>query len=143
MGAGVIAYWPGITEEQLEGQPGFWNDCKAWGDFMAEREDEPEVKRVIMELGAEPILTYTTDGVEDEEVYWVTPRQLYDAAEQLERAIQSKQPGTERILAVYERNANSVDPVDAEFTRDLEDIKALANWAEQEGAQVVTLEVNW
>src|SRR6476661_1858531 len=104
---------------------------------MAERECEPEVKRVIAELGAEPILTFTTDGVEDEEVYWVTPRQLYDAAEKLERAIQSKQSGTERILAVYERNANSVDPVDEEFTQDLEDIKAIARWAEEEGARVM------
>jgi hypothetical protein len=143
MGASVIAFWPGITEEQIDGQPGFWNDCKAWGDFMAEREDEPEVKGIIVELGAGPILTFTTDGVSDDEVDWVTPRQLYDAAAHLEEAIRSKRPGTERVLAVYERNANSLDPVEEEFIRDLEDIKAIASWAEHEGAQVMTLEVNW
>ena len=143
MGASVIAYWPGITEEQIDGQPGFWNDCKAWGDFMAERENEPEVKRIIVELGAEAILTFTTDGVSDDEVDWVTPRQLYNAATQLEWAIRRKQPGIERVLAVYERNANRADPVEEEFIRDLEDIKAIASWAEQEGAEVMTLEVNW
>ena len=31
MGATVVAYWPDISEDQLESQPGFWNDCKAWG----------------------------------------------------------------------------------------------------------------
>ncbi len=43
MGASVIAYWPGITEEQFESQPGFDNDDRAWGNWMAEREDEPAV----------------------------------------------------------------------------------------------------
>jgi len=43
MGASVIAYWPGITEQQIEEQPGFYNDSKAWGNWMAEREEEPEV----------------------------------------------------------------------------------------------------
>jgi hypothetical protein len=143
MGASVIAYWPGITEEQIDEQPGFWNDCKAWGDFMAERENEPEVKRIIIELGVEPILTFTTEGVGDEQVYWVTPRQLYNAAEQLQEAILAKRPGTERVLAVYQRNANRVDPVEEEFARDLEDIKAIAGWAEEKGTPVMTLEVNW
>jgi hypothetical protein len=143
MGASVTAYWPGITREQIDDQPGFWNDCKAWGDFMAEREDDPEVRRIIVELGAEPILTFTTDGVSDEEVNWVTPRQLYTAAARLEEAIRSKRPGADRVLAVYGRNANAVDPVEEEFIRDLEDIKALASWAEQERAEVMTLEVNW
>src|SRR5215212_6072054 len=143
MGASVIAYWPGITEEQIDGQPGFWNDCKAWGDFMAERETDPDVLRIIGELGVAPLLTFTTDGMEDDEVAWVTPRQLYQAAEHLQEAIRAKQPGTERVLAVYARHANALAPVAEEFTQDLEDIKALARWAEDEGAPVMTLEVNW
>ena len=28
MGASVVAYWPGITDEQLESQPGTYNDDK-------------------------------------------------------------------------------------------------------------------
>src|SRR5215203_3222454 len=114
MGVSVTAYWPGITEEQFDSQPGFWNDDKAWGDFIAEREDEPDVKRILIELGAEPILTYTTDGVSDDEVYWVTPGQLYDASALLIEAVKSKQPGIERVLAVYERNANKLHPVEEE-----------------------------
>jgi hypothetical protein len=143
MGASVVAYWPGITGEQMDEQPGFWNDCKAWGDFMAEREDEPDVLRIIGELGAAPLLTVTTDGMEDDEVAWVTPRQLYQAAEHLQAAIRAQQPGTEHVLAVYARHANSINPVEEEFAQDLEDIKALAQWAEKEGAPRMTLAVNW
>ena len=75
MGASVIAYWPGIKEEQIDSQPGFYNDDKAWGDWMAEREDEPEVLNAIRRLGAEAILTHTTEGMEDEDVEWVSPKQ--------------------------------------------------------------------
>ena len=31
----------------------------------------------------------------------------------------------------------------AEFVQDLDDIEALANWAEEEGATRMTLEVTW
>jgi hypothetical protein len=143
MGASVIAYWPGITEEQLESQPGFYNDDKAWGDFMAERENEPEALEAIEKLNAAAILTYTTDGVADEDVDWVTPSELREAARKLREAVESKRPEASIILSVYERNANGVDPVADELTRDLNDIEAIANWAEAEGAELMTLEVNW
>lgn len=41
MGASVIAYWPGITKEQRDSSPDFWNDHKAYGNWMANREEEP------------------------------------------------------------------------------------------------------
>jgi hypothetical protein len=143
MGASVIVYWPGITEAQIESQPGFYNDDKAWGNWMAEREDEPEVLDAIKRLGADAILTYTTDGMEDEDVEWVSPKQLRDAARRLREAIKDKRPEAKAILETYQRNANGIDPVDKEFIRDLDDIEAIANWAEKEGAERMTLEVNW
>jgi hypothetical protein len=143
MGASVIAYWPGITEEQIDSQPGFYNDDKAWGNWMAEREDEPEVLNAIKRLGADAILTYTTDGMEDEDVEWVSPKRLRDAARRLREAIKDKRPEAKIILEVYERNANGSDPVDKEFLQDLDDIEAIANWAEEEGAERMTLAVNW
>jgi hypothetical protein len=38
MGATVVGYWRGITDEQLDSQPGFWDDCQAFANWMAERE---------------------------------------------------------------------------------------------------------
>jgi hypothetical protein len=143
MGASVLAYWPGITAQQLESQPGFFNDDKAWGNWMAEREEDPAVSAAIRKLKAEALLTIKTDGWEDDEVSWVSPQQLRDAARRLREAIQSGAPETRTILASYERNANRVDSVTEEFMRDLADIEALTRWAEAQGATRMTLEVNW
>mgnify|MGYP000368440525 CR=1 FL=1 len=143
MGASINAYWSGITEEQLESQPGFYNDDKAWGDFMAEREGEPEVLEAIRKLNAAALLTHTTDGMTDEEVMWVSPSELRNAAKNLREAIQAGRPETKVILETYERNANDVDPIADELIQDLNDIEAIADWAESEGAKQMTLEVNW
>ena len=143
MGASVIVYWPGMTDEQLESQPGFYNDDKAWGNWMAEIEEEPAVTAAIKTLDAEAILTVKTDGWEDEDVMWVSPRQLRDAAMKLREAVLTGSPDGRIILETYERNANRIDPVAEEFVRDLDDIIAMTHWAEAEGASKITLEVNW
>lgn len=143
MGAAVIAYWPGITEEQVDAQPGFYNDDRAWGNWMAERDGDPAVSDAIRRLDAEAILTVKTDGWDDDDVIWVRPQELRDAARRLREAVRAGSPEARLILASYERNANRVDPVAEEFIRDLDDIQALTRWAEAEGATRMTLEVNW
>jgi len=143
MGASVNAYWPGITEDQIESQPGFYNDCKAWGDWMAEREGEPAAKLALHSLGVEALLSHTTRGMKEREVQWVSPQQLAAAAGALIEAVKSGSSETKIILETYGRNANHSAPLDEEFIRDLDDVKAIAKWAEQEGAARITLEVNW
>ena len=143
MGASVIAYWPGITGQQLDAQPGFFNDDKAWGNWMAEREDDSLVLTAIRKLKAEAVLTIKTDGWEDADVTWASPQQLREAVTRLREAIQSGTSEARTILASYERNANRFDPVADEFLRDLEDIDVLTRWAEAEGATRMTLKVNW
>jgi hypothetical protein len=69
MGATVIAYWPGITEAQLDTQPGFYNDDRAWGNFMAELENTTATCNA-----AEALLTYKSDGMDDDDVTWVSPQ---------------------------------------------------------------------
>lgn len=143
MGASVVACWPGITEEQVESQPSFYNDCNAWGSWMAEREEDPDALDAVKRLRAEAVLTYKTDGMEDEDVGWVSPLQLRDAATRLREAVRVGAPDGEIVLKSYERNANGIAPIAEELIRDLDDIIALASWAENEGAEKVTLEVNW
>ncbi len=143
MGASVIVYWPGITAEQIDSQPGFSNDDKAWGNWMVERDDGGTVIAAIRKLKAEAILTCKTDGWEDDDVSWVSPQQLRDAVIGLREAIQSGTSEARIILASYERNANRIQPVAEEFLRDLQDIEALTRWAEAQGATRMTLEVNW
>lgn len=143
MGASVNAYWPGATEEQLVSGPPFFNDCKAWGNWMAEREGVPAVSDALRRLGAEALLSYKTEGMEDEDVDWVSPRQLREAALRLREGVLADSPETAVILETYARSSNNIYPVAEEFVRDLDDIVATAEWAEREGAEVMTLEVNW
>jgi hypothetical protein len=143
MGASVIAYWPGITDEQIDSQPDFYNDNKPFGDWMANREEDPAVLDAIRKLNAEAILSYKTDGWDDDDVDWVSPAQLRDAATKLREAVQAGLPETQIILKAYEPSANRVDPIATEFIQDLDDIINITNWAEGEGATKMTLEVNW
>jgi hypothetical protein len=143
MGASIMAYWPGITAEQFESQPGFRNDDRAWGNWMAEREGEPAVYDAIKTLQAEAILTVKTDGWDDADVSWVSPQQLRDAATKLREAVRAGSPETGIILETYARHANRIDPVSEEFIRDLDDISAITRWAEEEGTTRMTLKVNW
>lgn len=153
MGATVIGYWPGITEEQIDSQPDFSID-KAWGNWMAVREEEPAVYEAIGKLGAEAILTFKTDGWDDEDVNWVSPEQLRDAATKLREAVQAGSPETQVILETYDRarrpsgrrsqrDAYDYPPVAEDFIIELDDIINITRWAEKEGATKITLEVNW
>lgn len=143
MGVSIQAYWPGITEDQLDSQPGFSNDDHAWGSFMAERELEETVLAAFRRLSAQALLTSTTDGLDDGEVDWVTPQQLIAAARVMRKAVAAKEPNAMAILEVYARNANDIDPIEDEFSQDLLDIEKIAEWAEKNGASRMTLAVNW
>jgi len=144
MGATVSAYWPGITEEQLESQPGFYNDDKPWGDWMAIREEVPDALAAIKGLGAEAILSFKTDGWDDEDVQWVTPQQMRDAAATIRETVAARRPEAEAILESYRRTGYVTDePLADQFIRDLDDVIAITQWAEEEGASKMTLEVNW
>jgi hypothetical protein len=146
MGASVNTYWPGIeeelTEEQLDSRPGFYSE-KAWGDWIPAREYEPRTIEAIRKLKADDILTFTTDGVKDEDVEWVTPRELREAAQELVEAIRAGLAETEIILESYKRASKWVDSAKEDFLRNLEDIEAITLWAEDMGAVKMTLEVNW
>jgi hypothetical protein len=110
---------------------------------MAEREESPETLEAIERLNAEAIRSFITNGLSDDEVEWVTPRELREAAIRLREAIEAGRPETKVILESYQRNANGADALVDEFIRDLNDIVEIANWAEEEGTDQMTLEVNW
>jgi hypothetical protein len=139
----VTAYWPGITEEQLVEEPGLSDDGHNWGQWMAEREDKPDVLRAVVELGGPALLTTMTDGWEDDDVTWATPQALREAALRLAQAVRENRPGVARILEVYGRHAGGTTPLAEQFLTDLNEIAALATWAEAQGTDRMTLSVNF
>jgi hypothetical protein len=143
VGAVVNAYWPGITEDQLDSQPDFYNDSKPWGDWMAVREETPGTMDAIRNLGAEAILSLKTDGWDDDDVNWVTPAQMRAAATKLREAVATGLPETKPILEAYSPSAPPDESLADSFIRDLDDVIALTEFAEAEGASQMTLEVNW
>jgi hypothetical protein len=132
-----------MREEQLESQPGFFNDCKAWGDWMANRYDDPAVVEALKALDVAALLSHRTEGMDDAEVDWVTPNELAAAAQRLGALVRAGDSRTERIVASYALSANDVDPVEDEFARDLEDVAQIAEFAKSEGVERMTLDVNW
>ena len=143
MGASVCGYWPGITEDQRDSMPGFWNDDRAFGNWMANRHDQPEVLAMVKSLGCAAVLTYTTEGLADDDVDWVTPTDLKAAALALRELVERQDPRTRVIVDSYAKDANRIDPVHGELARDLADVATIAEYAAGEGATRMTLEVNW
>ncbi|MFN5944388.1 MAG: hypothetical protein ACK5ZG_13380 [Phycisphaerae bacterium] len=143
MGASVVGYWPGITEEQLADQPGFYNDCKAWGEWMAVRYDHPHIVALHRSLGLEPLLSHTTEGMKPSDVDWVEPHVLLSAANQLRELILAHDPRVKPLVQVYAQCANGFDDVEQEFAQDLADVAAIAEFVMSCGVAKMTLEVNW
>jgi hypothetical protein len=143
MSTTVTAYWPGITKAQLDDEPSLSDDGHNWGQWMAEREDQPDVLRAVAELGGTALLTTMTDGWEDDDVEWATPQELRAAALRLGQAVRDNRPGIARILETYGRHADDTTPIAEQFLTDLAEIAALATWAESYGTDRITLSVNF
>lgn len=143
MGASVSGYWPGITDSPYDQQPGFQNDCKAWGDWVAEREEHPEVLDALEDLGVAAVGTFTTEEMDDDEVDWVTPQELEDAALRLRELVLAQDPSVHLILETYAISANKYLPIHLELAQDLADVASIARHAKQLRVPEMTLEVNW
>jgi len=131
-------------DEQRDSLTGFDNDCKAWGDWMAERYNHPDVLETMKRLGVGALLSHITDGVEEEEVDWVSPDELMKAAENLRELVLAKDPRVKRVVESYGLcNPPGMNPVYEEFAQDLADVRLIAKFSKEMGVPKMTLEVNW
>ncbi len=143
MGASVIGYCKNMTDDLLENQPGFQNDCKAWGDWMAERENQEDVLELLSKLGFKALLTFMTDGIEEEEVDWVKPQDLSSAARKLRELVLNEDPQVTRIVETWAPGALGEISLHEEFAQDLADVANIADFFQKNGIEEMTLEVNW
>jgi hypothetical protein len=110
---------------------------------MAERYNHPDVIDSMKHLGVGALLSYITDGVGEDEVDWVSPDDLMNAADRLRELVLAQDPRVKRIVETYGLSANGVDPVHEEFAQDLADVRLIAHFSKEMGAPKMTLEVNW
>jgi hypothetical protein len=110
---------------------------------MAERMMHPDVLKTMKELGLEALLSNTTEGLEEEKIVWVTPKEFQDAAEKLISLIKSNDPKVKNIIESYSLNSNNVDPVEQEMIQDLKDVIAISKYVNEKGVTKFTFEVNW
>lgn len=144
MSASVFAYWPGITDEERDSLTGFDNDCDAWGTWMAERYNHPDVLDAMKRLGVRALLSHITDGVSEDEVDWVSPDELMKAADLLRELVLAQVPSVNRIVETYGLcNPPGINPIHEEFAQDLADVRIIAKLCKDMGVPKMTLEVNW
>jgi hypothetical protein len=110
---------------------------------MVEREKHPDVIRTMKRLGVGALLSYITDGIEEDEVEWVAPGDLINAAEHLRDLVLAQDPRVNRIVETYALPDNGGYPVHEEFAQDLADVRLIARFAKEMGVSEMTLEVNW
>ena len=143
MGASVAPYWAGITDEQCETLPGFWNDSKAWGNWMAERERHDDVLNALKVLQVGAVRTYRTEGMKDTEVLWVTPHALAADSLWLRHLVTTSAPGTRRIIETYAFSFSGDGSPETGLGQNLLDVAAIARYAAKLAVPVMTLHVDW
>jgi hypothetical protein len=144
MGASVSGYWPGITDEERDSLTGFDNDDGPWARWMAERYNHPDVLDAIKRLGVGALLSHITDGVEEDEVDWVSPDELMKAAEKLRELVLAEDSRVKGIVETYGLcDPPGINPIHEEFAQDLADVRLIAKFSKEMGVSKMTLEVNW
>jgi hypothetical protein len=145
LSATIGPYWPGITADQRDDRPGFENDYHAYANWMAEVLNPLRflARRDLRKLGVGALLTFKTQGLPDSDIDWVSPLELADAAEKLERHVLERHPATSRILKLYRKNCADSGRAVEEFAQDLRDVRDLALWARAQRADRLTLDFNW
>ena len=132
-----------MTPEQIGKQPAFpSNDCAAWANWMLEMQKQENLT-LLKAAGLDALLSFTTEGIKDEEVNWVTPDTLATAALKLCDLVAQAHPAAQCALRAYELDDNGVQAVEEEFLTDLQELAALARWAKTQDATRMTLAVNW
>lgn len=142
MGASIAVYWPGISNEQFDGEPGFRQD-KVWANWLPAAVNSWRVRREFKKVGVSPLLTFKTEGVDDEHVDWVTPNELESSARKLIAVVKEDPKAVRVALQLYEKHGRPEPPVEVSFVCDIEDIIASADYARTLGQEKLTFEVNW
>jgi len=143
MSVSIFVHWPGATEDDEQGHPGFFNDDNAWAAWLATMSEDPEAMALLHRLGLVALLSHVTDGMDADQIHWTTPNDLERAALSLRRLVEQNDTRVQTLLLLYAREASGVETPEVEFARDLGDVAQIAQYARNAGAPKVTLGYYW
>jgi len=143
MGASIVGRWPGITYEQEQALPGFWNDCGAWADWLVACLGEPAAVAVLEAVDCAALLSCTSEGEDEEAIPWVSPEILVTQCKRMVQLITDKDPRVSLLIQLYGRSEDCEGPAESEMVQDLSDVQKIAESAQEHGATRFTLDVNW
>lgn len=140
----INAYWPEITVEQIVAQPEFRNG-NCWAVWRSRNDGDPDVERMLAGLSCSALLTFRVADQADPDagVLWVTPAELAAAAAALRASVLEDDDVARLCLDQYDDLPPEGANAREEFTRDLEDIAAIARWAEGQGARRMTFSATY
>jgi hypothetical protein len=149
MGVSVAVEWPGSTEEQRGGHPGFWNDDHLWANWMLNVLDRPAAAQCLQDLGCGVLLLHTTTGMAAADIGWARPEAFEKAATRLANLVSSKDGRVKTLMDVYRIEWDQAfgeeggQTPEVAFSRDLDDVAAIARYARSHGAGKMTLGYYW
>ncbi len=143
MSASILIHWPGATEDESEGHPGFYNDDQAWASWIVAVIERASAVELLERLGVGSLLSHTSDGEDSDEIEWTTPDELERAAKQLLGLVERSDPAVQPLVELYQLEALGEEAPNLEFARDLRDVMQIADYARGLGAQTVTLGYYW
>lgn len=135
MGWSIFVNWPGAEERQQGQHPGFCNDDGLWAELITAVCADTAALATFDQLGLKPLLAGAS-----EEVGYVDPDDLIDAAVTLRVLLSAHDPSIEPVVRLYEPGCPEPEKSRDYLVQDLDDVEAIARYVIRCGAREMTLE---
>jgi hypothetical protein len=123
--------------------PGFQNDCKSWADWLVEVVKDHDALDLLDRLGCHAITSFFTNGMRENEIDWVSPGDMFQAAQILSKMVADQDPAVGYLSELYARTRHEVENPSVSLSVDLADIAKMALFVGRLGVTEMTMQVNW
>lgn len=148
MSVSVTVEWPGSTRKQQAGHPGFRNDDHLWANWVVNMMQAPKAEKALSKVDGAVLLSFNTTDLAPEDVDHAPPADFQRAALALRDLVMAKDARVRPVVDVYRKEWNRIvgkedGRTEEWFIRDLEDVAAIAQYADSKGAATMTLGYYW
>ncbi len=137
------AYWPGITQADMDAQPRLANE-PLWTIWLATVSSDVPLFMLLHKLELTPLTSqifrkppHFTELQPHDEVWWVTPDEYLIACRHMTDLIDTRSRKLNPILKAYP-GAEKLDVARAGLKDDMRDLGALVGWVKDRGVAEMT-----